>query len=83
MSRVTLIGTRGMSVKQWTDAMADRLWIFGPIPRVDRDDEWRAWGANLLNLPSIRGINLPDPYQFSDWRRWADRVVEVFSSIDL
>lgn len=61
--------------------MALDLWKFGPIPRIYRDDEWREWGAALLALPTLHGILLPDPYQFSDWRRWAERVNEAFSSI--
>lgn len=82
MSNITLISPNTMTVKQWTDAMADRLWIFGSIPRVDHDDDWKKWGAVLLGLVSIHGINVPDPYQFSDWRRWAERVIGAFASIN-
>ncbi len=71
------------TVQDWTDAMALDLWSLGAIPRLDNAQDWRAWGANLLNLPSIHGILLPNPYQFDDWRRWAERVVEAFDSTSL
>lgn len=83
MSTVTLISPHGMSATEWIDAMSDRLWVFGALPRVDREEDWRTWGAALLNLPAIHGINLPDPYQFKDWRRWAERVIGAFASIQL
>lgn len=80
---VTLISPQGMSAVEWIDAMSDRLWTLGAIPRVSREEDWREWGAALLSLPSIHGILLPDPYQFDDWRRWAERINEAFSSIEL
>lgn len=84
----------GKTVREWTDQMALDLWRFGAVPRLDHDDEWREWGANLNNvlnaaniaiLPpgSIRSTILPDPYQFTDWRRWAERVVENLASTSL
>lgn len=75
-----VILTDGLTVTQWTDANGLYLDKFGSIPRLD-DGDWQRWGANLLNLPSIHGICLPDPYQFSDWRRWADRVNEALSTL--
>lgn len=67
-------------VIRWTDVMGINLSIYGAIPRLDDPMKWQEWGAALLNNPSIHGIALPDPYQFDDWRRWADRVNEAFAS---
>ncbi len=72
-----------MSFRDWTDAITRQLAIFGTIPRVDRDDEWQRWGSNLLSISALSGIGIPDPNQFSDWRRWAERVIGAFASINV
>lgn len=83
MSGRLIVEPRFMGVIEWTDL--NGLWLnqFGSIPRLDNPAKWQDWGANLLNLPSIHGIALPDPYQFDDWRRWADRVNEALTSVSL
>lgn len=70
-----------MSVREWTDFMVPNLEQYGNLGRLSRDDEWRAWGAQLLNLPGISGSIVPDPYQFDDWRTWAQRCVQNLSVV--
>lgn len=71
----------GADVLYWTDATSLNLGKYGCVPRLDDESLWQEWGASLLNNPAIRGICLPDPYQFDDWRRWADRVNEALTSV--
>ena len=78
---VYTVNPENMDILRWTDVTGLNLSGYGVSPRLDDPRDWQAWGASLLNNPSIRGIALPDPYQFSDWRRWADRVNEALSSV--
>ena len=66
-----------MSVIQWTDAMTLILVQYGSVPRLDNPDDWREWGRGLLDNVALGDTLLPDPYQFAEWRPWAERVVEV------
>ena len=70
-----------LTVQQWTDFMVPSLEQFGNLGRLDRDDEWRAWGVSLLNMSQLSGSIVPNPYQFDDWRVWARRLVENLSEI--
>jgi hypothetical protein len=70
-----------MTVRDWTDAMVQNLEQFGNLGRLDHREDWREWGAELLNLPAISGSIIPDPYQFDDWRAWAQRCNENLSVV--
>lgn len=38
------------------------------------EPQWREWA---LNMVLALGYNLPNPYEYDDWRSWAGRVKEV------
>ena len=78
---VNTIDPAFMTVRQWTDFMVPSLEQFGNLGRLTRDDEWRAWGVSLLNLPALSGSIVPNPYQFDDWRAWARRLVDNLSEM--
>lgn len=81
MSMGTIIPL-GLTVQQWTDMNALYLSKFGAIPRVENDD-WREWAVQLLNLPTIHGINIPSPYQYQDWTEWAHAFNLEMQSVSL
>lgn len=70
-----------MTVKQWADFMVPVLEPFGNLGRLDRDEHWRDWAAQLLTLPKLSGSIVPDPYQFEDWRTWAVRACAGLSQV--
>jgi hypothetical protein len=70
-----------MTVKEWTDASQVNLERFGAIPALHTDKDWQSWGASLSNLSSLSGISVPNPYEFSDWRIWAERLNESLASV--
>lgn len=70
---VFVIDPRYMDAVEWADAMVPNLEKLGNIGRLDDADKWREWASQLLNLPKLAGSIVPDPYQFDDWRDWAQR----------
>ena len=68
------IDPKGLTLQEWADSTILALrssWNFG---RLDREDQWQDWAANMVRaLPVARRV-LPNPYQFTDWREWAMRV---------
>ena len=61
-----------MSAVEWTDRMSQLLPDVLPV-KIDRDQDWRAWGWHVLQSSTISKFNPPNPEQFSDWRDWAYR----------
>lgn len=70
-----------MSVQEWADNMVPALEQFGNLGRLWSEDEWRNWAAQLLNLPALSGSIVPDPYDYEDWRMWAQRLNQNLAEI--
>jgi hypothetical protein len=39
------------------------------------DSKWQDWGVQFLAPLGLGGYNIANPYQFTDWRLWAEYVV--------
>ncbi len=69
-----MINPVGMSLKDWADSVVlsvSDAWSFG---RLDNEDEWQSWAKAFVVANGYSQLNVPDPYQFSDWREWAMRA---------
>ena len=65
----------GMELKDWADAVTLFLSTFDSIGAL-QDDKWQEWGARLTLALTLSGFTIPDPYGFTDWRAWAQRLCE-------
>ena len=72
--RVTL--PTGMSLRDWADQIALDLDSFGAFGRLNIETEWQNWAMQFLNNMSL-GRNFPVPYNFTDWREWAERFCQT------
>lgn len=69
-----MIDPLNMSLTAWADAVMvslDDPWSFG---RLDDETKWQDWAVGFVRAPSLAQRVLPDPYQFTDWRDWAQRA---------
>ncbi len=78
---VLVINPAYLTVREWTDYMTPNLEQFGNLGRLERDDKWREWGAQLLSMRGLSGSIVPNPYEFGDWREWAERCVQNLSEL--
>lgn len=69
--RVTL--PTGMSLRDWADQIALDLDPYGALSRLQDENHWQDWGVQFLNNTTL-GRNLPNPYNFNDWKEWAERL---------
>jgi len=67
----------GISLQDWADSVALDLGIYGVVGKIT-DDNWQDWGVQFCNNVGI-GQNMPNPYQFEHWDKWAERMCEVFA----
>lgn len=67
-----MINPVNMTLRDWADSVLLSIGDAWSVGRLDNDLEWQTWGIGLLRAFSQR--NLPNPYEFDDWRLWAEHV---------
>ena len=72
--RITL--PTGMGLRDWADQVALDLDSFGAFGRLDDDSNWQNWAMQFLNHMSLKE-NFPVPYNFENWREWAERFCQT------
>lgn len=65
----------GMSLTDWADCAVLDLDLYGTFGKLMSESDWQNWGVQFLNNTSL-GRNLPNPYNFTTWREWAERMCE-------
>ena len=66
----------GMSFRDWADQVSYELEPWVPVSRVETDD-WQDWGSRLLRSAELG--ETPNPYDFTDWRTWADSLIAALN----
>ncbi len=72
--RVTL--PTNMELRDWADQIALDLDPYGAFGRLDVEENWQNWGMQFVNNMTLRE-NFPIPYDYADWREWAERICQV------
>lgn len=60
-----------MTLQQFADATiltVDDAWGFS---RLDDPERWQDWASQFVRATPFSRRAVPDPYQFDDWRVWA------------
>lgn len=78
MTSAAITRPTNMQLLDWADCVVLDLDNYGSFGRLGSEAQWQAWGVQFLNNTTI-GRNLPNPYQFTDWREWADRMAQLLS----
>lgn len=68
----------GLTLRDWADQVVLDLDSYGAFGRLTRDEAWQDWGVQFTNNTTL-GRNLPNPYQFTHWRDWAERMAQLLS----
>jgi len=64
---MTLTQPTGMGLLDWADQVSLEL----GAPRLQNEQDWQNWGANIFFATNVL---IPSPYQFADWKTWAERL---------
>jgi hypothetical protein len=67
-----------MSLLDWASQICIDLDPYGSFGRLDQPDQWQNWAVQFLNNMTL-GRNFPNPYDFEDWREWAERFAQTLS----
>lgn len=74
--RITL--PTNMALRDWADQIALDLDPYGAFGRLDDENNWQNWAMQFLNTMSLKE-NFPVPYNFDDWKEWAERFCQTVS----
>jgi len=72
-----LTDPRFHKLQDWADYTVFDLEKYGPIARLENENEWQNWGAGIIGINGISQQNPPSPYGYADWREWAYRFYEM------
>ena len=62
-----------LTLEDWSSQLLLDLDAEGAFGRLQDPTRWQDWGVQFLNNTTL-GRNLPNPYQFTDWKEWAERL---------
>lgn len=68
-----IIDPRPLSAVQWIDFTSLALSNFGPVIKIERASEWKQWALDVVQIPAIAALDVPDPDEFENWQEWAIR----------
>lgn len=66
-----MIDPAGLTLQDWADSVvlnSNSTWLLGSLTNPDK---WQDWAIGLVRAPEFAQRVVPDPFQFSDWREWA------------
>jgi hypothetical protein len=75
-----MINPADMALTDWADSVmlsTNSEWLLG---RLDDETRWQDWAVGLLRSGIFSAQNVPDPYQFNDWKDWAMRAYPMLES---
>lgn len=78
MSRPHVTLPSHMTLNDWANQVSLDLDPFGTFGRLNDEAHWQDWAMQFLNNAAL-GRNFPNPYQFTDWKEWAERFVQTLS----
>jgi hypothetical protein len=70
----------GMDVLDWASATVYSLTNYVNIAPLEDPSQWQSWGQLLVNSPTLGLLAPPNPYDFTDWVPWAQRVSDALAS---
>lgn len=72
------VDPRFMDVVEWADRMTPIVnQKGGDVGRLLHPEEWQDWARSVILNNQKWQATVPNPYQFKDWRDWAERFLQV------
>jgi hypothetical protein len=72
--RITL--PTNLALKDWADQISLDLDPYGAFGRLQDEKQWQNWAMQFLNNLTLKE-NFPIPYDYDNWRDWAERFCQV------
>lgn len=66
-----------IGLRDWADQVVLDLDTYGPLARLENENDWQQWGLQFCVISGLSQKNVPNPFAFQDWRSWAERFVQM------
>ncbi len=66
-----------MGLRDWADCIVYDLSTYGALARLDDEDKWQEWALQFCVISGLSQKNVPNPFDFTDWREWGQRFVQM------
>jgi len=66
-----------IGLRDWADQIVLDLDTYGPLARLDDETKWQEWGIQFCVISGLSQKNIPNPNDFTEWRVWAQRFVQM------
>lgn len=67
-----------MDVIEWADKMVPFLLPYGGFTtKLEDPERWQDWASAVIMINNEWQGTAPNPFQFTDWRDWAERFLET------
>lgn len=70
----------GMQLQPWADSVVAALGQYSNTITPLTGNDWQSWGLMFQNDPSLSTLDPPNPYAFTDWVDWGQRLVDSLGS---
>lgn len=68
----------GITLIDWANQVVLDLDRFGAFGKLNNENDWQRWAVQFVASPSIDRM-IPNPYQFKNWRDWAERFCQAIN----
>jgi hypothetical protein len=65
-----------LTLDDWANGVTAALTNYTGVPTLQGED-WQSWGTWFSNNPTLAVLNQPNPYHYSDWRVWGERLADA------
>lgn len=72
-----MIDPKGMTLRDWSDSVQLALGDAWSVGKLVDEARWQDWAVAFARASQR---NVPDPYQFADWREWAMRAYPMLEA---
>ena len=70
----------GMELMDWADQITFDLDNQTALSKLLSEDDWQNWAVQFVTATGLSAYNVPNPYQFNDWRPWADMLCKALQA---
>lgn len=68
-----------MTLQEWCDGTTYALGNYTSVTALQGDD-WQDWGMFFFNNPQLVTLGPPNPFEFTDWVDWAERLADAINN---
>ena len=69
-----------MRLTDWADQITFDLDNQTSLSKLLDENEWQTWGVQFVTATGISTYNVPNPYQFSEWKPWAEALCKALQA---